>query len=296
MKFSLLITAAATAQLVAAHTFVYGIRVNGVDLGRGDGKKGPGDVKNGPHYIRSVRNNDPVKNLMSRDMTCNTPGSPAPSWATVKGGDKVSWRNPYARHKSSRPKKTKHRLVSHHQIDIEWHHNTKIENEVIASSHKGPVQVYIAPAASNGQGNVWVKIASDGYNGNQWAVEKLNRANGIHSFAMPRLEPGDYLLRPEIIALHEGNRDGGAQLYLACVQVKVAGSGGSVSSVFFFILFSACFFGFEQLMSNLQKLPTGVAIPGVYSAGDRGIKYDIYNKDNLKRGYTAPGPAVTRFA
>jgi Auxiliary Activity family 9 (formerly GH61) len=31
-----------------------------------------------------------------------------------------------------------------------------------------------------------------------------------------------------IIALHEGDRLGGAQLYMACVQVKVIGSGGNV--------------------------------------------------------------------
>jgi hypothetical protein len=53
---------------------------------------------------------------------------------------------------------------------------------------------------------------------------------GQHSFTIPSvLAAGDYLIRPEIIALHEGSKQGGAQLYMACVQFKVAGSGSKVS-------------------------------------------------------------------
>lgn len=33
--------------------------------------------------------------------------------------------------------------------------------------------VYIAPTSSNGAGNVWIKLVSDGYSGGSWAVDKL---------------------------------------------------------------------------------------------------------------------------
>jgi cellulase len=93
---------------------------------------------------------------------------------------------------------------------------------------EGPVQVYIAPAASNGKGNVWVKIASEGYENGKWATDKLRANKGQHSFTLPQLAPGEYLVRPEIIALHEGSKVGGSQLYMACVQFKLAGSGTKV--------------------------------------------------------------------
>jgi cellulase len=99
---------------------------------------------------------------------------------------------------------------------------------VIADSHKGPVQVYMAPG-TDGKGNVWVKIASEGYDGGRWATDKLRANKGQHSFTVPQLAPGNYLIRPEIIALHEGSKPGGSQLYMACVQVKVTGAGTKVS-------------------------------------------------------------------
>lgn len=38
---------------------------------------------------------------------------------------------------------------------------TMVLDEIIAVSHKGPVMVYIAPAATNGAGAVWVKLWQD---------------------------------------------------------------------------------------------------------------------------------------
>lgn len=75
---------------------------------------------------------------------------------------------------------------------------------------------------------------------------------------------GDYYLRPEIIALHEGNRQGGTQLYMECVHIKVTGSGTAV-------------------------LPAGVSFPGAYKATDAGILFDIYSGFS---SYTIPGPKL----
>lgn len=93
--------------------------------------------------------------------------------------------------------------------------------------------VYIAPTSSNGAGDVWVKLAEDGYDAGTWAVDTLIANKGKHSVTLPDLASGDYLLRAEIIALHEAdvaysaNPARGAQFYMECVQISV-GAGGSV--------------------------------------------------------------------
>jgi lytic cellulose monooxygenase (C1-hydroxylating) len=47
------------------------------------------------------------------------------------------------------------------------------------------------------------------------------------TITLPDLEDGEYLIRPEIIALHEANQMGKAQFYNGCGQIKI--SGGSLS-------------------------------------------------------------------
>ncbi|KAF2423506.1 hypothetical protein EJ08DRAFT_595957, partial [Tothia fuscella] len=201
--------------------------VNGQDQGRGDAV---------PGYVRKIFDNNPVKDVKSADMTCNRNKGVNTKTISVKGGDKVT---------------------------ITWAHNNK-GDEVIADSHKGPVQVYMAPGTT-GKGNVWVKIASKGFENGKWATDELRQNKGQHSFTIPPLSPGDYLVRPEIVALHEGSKQGGAQLYMACVQVKVTGSG-------------------------TKTLPAGLSFPGAYSATDPGIMFNVYDKPMKK--YTPPGGPV----
>lgn len=88
---------------------------------------------------------------------------------------------------------------------------------------------------------------------------------GKHSITVPDLAAGEYLLRPEIIALHEGDRSGGAQFYMECVQIKVTSAGA-------------------------KTLPAGVAIPGTYTATDPGILFNLYSGSITS--YPIPGPAV----
>ena len=38
------------------------------------------------------------------------------------------------------------------------------------------------------------------------------------------IAPGNYLIRNEIIALHLGNTEGGAEFYPSCTQVSIGGS------------------------------------------------------------------------
>lgn len=136
---------------------------------------------------------------------------------------------------------------------------------IILQSHKGPITVYISKAGSSLS---WTKIWEDGYDG-EWAVTKLKNGAytgtpGQHKVTLPNLAPGDYVLRPEINALHEGNRLSGAQFYMECIHLKVGGSGTAT-------------------------LPAGVSFPGAYTATDPGVLFNIYNSFS---SYPIPGPKV----
>ena len=231
MKFSAVLAVTAASQLVSAHTTVWNILVNGKDAGVGNTQGG---------YIDSPPNNNPVTDVTSSAMNCNVAGVKASKSITVKGGDKIAF---------------------------QWHHdNNSPSDDIIATSHKGPIMVYASKAGSSYS---WTKIWEDGLTNGKWAVEKLLAGSytgkpGQHDMTLPNLAPGDYVLRPEINALHEGNRQGGAQFYMECVHIKVEGSGTAV-------------------------LPSGVSFPGAYKATDPGVLFDIYSGAT---SYTAPGPKV----
>lgn len=231
MKFSQVLAVAAASQLASAHTTVWNILVNGKDAGVGREAGG---------YIDSPPNNNPVTDVTSKAMECNVAGTKASKSITVKGGDKIAF---------------------------QWHHDSNsASDDIIASSHKGPIIVYASKAGSSYS---WTKLWEDGLTNGKWAVDKLIAGSytgtpGQHDMTLPNLAPGDYILRPEINALHEGNRQGGAQFYMECVHVKVEGAG------------------------TLQ-LPAGVSFPGAYSATDAGVLFDIYAG---KTSYPIPGPKV----
>ncbi|KAG9123374.1 hypothetical protein FRC07_015024 [Ceratobasidium sp. 392] len=221
MKFSLLAAALATASAVNAHAVARVVFHNGVDLGLGVGK-----------YIRGPDNNNPVKDVKSKDIVCNTNNSPVGQTIEVKAND---------------------------QITFEWSHDTR-DDDIIDGSHKGPVMAWIAPTSSNGFGS---------------AVDKL-KANGGHvTITIPDLAAGEYLLRPEIIALHEADTDfavnpvRGAQFYMDCVQIKVV-SSGSVT------------------------LGAGLDFQKDYKSNGHGILFNLYGADPTT--YKSPGGALAPFA
>ncbi|CAE6387216.1 unnamed protein product [Rhizoctonia solani] len=212
MKLSALLIGLATAAATAhAHATVWGVWINGVDQGNGQNQ-----------YIRSPPNNNPVKDLNSNAVACNANNRAVPTTLKVKAGDTVTF---------------------------EWFHDSR-NDEIIATSHKGPIVVYIAPTSSNGAGNVWVKLYQEGYNGN-WAVDKLIAARGKHSIRIPNIAAGNYLLRPELITLHEAdtaysaNPARGVQFYMSCIQIEVQSSGST--------------------------LPSGVAFPGLFYKAEGGL-------------------------
>ena len=86
------------------------------------------------------------------------------------------------------------------------------------------------------------------------------------NFTIPNALPsGDYLLRAEQIGLHQAMQNGGAQIYIACAQVRITGGGTGTPGPL-------------------------VAFPGAYSASDPGILININSP--AKADYVPPGPPV----
>ncbi|KAF9525047.1 endoglucanase II [Crepidotus variabilis] len=140
--------------------------------------------------------------------------------------------------------------------------------------HAGVVNVYMAKVPSgadaaswDGSGQVWFKVheipaVTDG--GKTITFPTQDKTS--FTFTLPKNLPnGQYLIRPEQIALHSASAFQGAQFYLACGQLNVSGGGsGSPGPL--------------------------VSIPGVYTGREPGIMINIYYP--IPATYTQPGPAV----
>jgi cellulase len=220
----------AAANLAAAHTTFQSFVIDGKDQGQHFAVQTP---SNG---------NNPILDVTSTAMICNG-GKATADQVEVAAGSKIGF---------------------------QWHHNDPQtvagdNDEPIAASHKGPIMVYIAKADTNGEGAVWTKIYEDGLSGGQWAVDKFIANKGLIEIDLPQLEAGDYLIRPEMIGLHEASAQGKAQFYNGCGQIKVTGSGSA-------------------------SLPaTGVDMTKAYKATDPGVLFNMYSGATE---YTIPGPAV----
>lgn len=150
-------TVAALLGTASAHTRVFSAWVNDVD--QGDGRV---------TYVRSPPNNNPVKDLTSPDLACNVAGGTAmPNFVSAAAGDTVT---------------------------LEWYHNTR-GDDIIASSHKGPIMTYIAPYfEDNGASAIWTKIDEEGLTGTTWAVDNLIANKGKKDFKIPSdIKAGKYI-------------------------------------------------------------------------------------------------------
>ncbi|RMY65082.1 hypothetical protein D0863_09364 [Hortaea werneckii] len=190
--------------------------------------------KNSNTYMPSYT--DEVVN--SPDLRCNKGASAGDGTQTydVKAGDKVGFKLAY--------------------------------NEFI--EHPGPGFVYMSLAPDGdvssyeGDGD-WFKVWESGMNGpasdeNSWGTWQDDRIE----FTIPAETPdGEYLVRPEHIAIHEGHV-GKAQFYMECAQLRVSGGGsGSPGPM--------------------------VKIPGLYDADSPSIDFSMWNGAT---SYEMPGPAV----
>jgi hypothetical protein len=194
-------------------------------------------------YIRETYNHyslNPVTDVTSPNMTCYqlTPGNEGTSTYTVAAGTNIS-------------------ITSSPTI-----------------YHPGPLSVWLAKvptgytaATWDGSGAYWTKIYQDQAIISTSGISWPNVGDAVINVKIPScLEDGDYILRPEHLALHVAYALDGAQFFLSCVQLTVTGGTGTWA-------------------------PTSkVEIPGVYVATDPGIFLDIYWP--IPTNYTPPGPAA----
>ncbi|KAJ2812795.1 hypothetical protein H4S07_001150 [Coemansia furcata] len=194
-------------------------------------------------YIRPYpKSNGPVRDLNSPLLLCRTEGM-APELTEIMP------------------------VVAGSEIVLEWHHNDASDmDNVISPSHRGPCFVYMAPMESNGIGNSWFKIYEQGFNAekNMWCTDILRENHGKLSVKIPtQINNGEYILRTEIIALHNAKAVGEAQFYPNCAQVRVTGATSG----------------------NPELYPIDL----IYNATDPGILFD---KKNAGSTYIIPGPPV----
>jgi cellulase len=220
----------AAANLAAAHTTFQSFVIDGKDQGQ--------------HFAVEVpsNGNNPILDVTDAAMVCNG-GKPTTDSVEVAAGS---------------------------SIGFQWHHNDPAtvsgdSDEPIAASHKGPVMVYIAKAEGNGEGAVWQKIYEDGLTGTTWGVDTFIKNKGLITIDLPNLEPGDYLIRPEMIGLHEATTQGKAQFYNGCGAIKITGSG------------------------TLSLPAEGTDMTKAYKATEAGVMFNIYGGET---SYPIPGPKV----
>lgn len=215
-----------------AHTYLSSVYLGGEALTEGDCVR--------PHP--STAFDSPIPLVTAPDMTCG--------WL------------PYA----ANPANRKCPIAAGSSIGIQWHHNSAAStDDIIDVSHLGPVIVYLAKS-DTGAGNVWFKIYEDGYTASdgQWAVNRLVNNKGRVDVTIPSdIAPGNYLLRGEVLALHNGYALDGVQPYVGCVELTISGSGSAN--------------------------PAGVAFPGAYVDTDPGLLFNIYQAFT---SYPIPGPAL----
>lgn len=244
MKYSF-VSALALAASVNAHAIMQRIKVDGTDQGSLVG-------------LRAPSTNNPVQDVTSDDLICGADDSSATKVIEIAAGSSVA---------------------------AGWAHvlggpqGSSDSDNPIASSHKGPTQVYLAKvddAATAAKTDLkWFKIASDGVTSDgTWGVDDMianvdSDGFGWQKFTMPEcIAAGQYLMKVELLALHSASSEGGAQFYGSCAQIKVTGSG-----------------------SYSGATADEISFPGGYTADDAGILANIYDT-SIYSTYKAPGPDV----
>lgn len=143
----------------------------------------------------------------------------------------------------------------------------------IDENHKGPCAVYAKQLASpddSAAGAGWVKIWDEGFDAatGKWCTEKTRDTDGFFSIDIPESFPaGNYLIRPELTAMHNVTPQVEPQFYTGCAQVFIESS----------------------VTGSLDPGPGySVSIPGYITVGEPSVTHNIYTDDNA--AYVPPGP------
>ncbi|KAK1780877.1 glycosyl hydrolase family 61-domain-containing protein [Copromyces sp. CBS 386.78] len=191
-----LLASCALSSQAIAHSRILYLIINGHQY-RGFNPHAPDAISNSIGWSTSAVDDGFVtpSNYSNPDIICHRDGKPAKAHAPVKAGDK---------------------------IQMQWNDWPQ--------SHKGPVLSYLAPCSNTTDGCAsvdksklsWAKIDDSspvlldekGGPPGRWATDVLIAQNNTWLLGLPSdLEPGPYVLRHELIALHYANLKDGAQNY-----------------------------------------------------------------------------------
>lgn len=256
MKFQ---TIVALIPLASAHTIFSNLHVNGKDAGQVVATR----------YKTTTPNNNPLEDLSSTDMACNVGGDKGVKGIIdVPAGANLTFEFKASLWDMSRPR--------------------------LEPGHKGPCAVYLKKVenaeTAKGSGNGWFKIFEDGVDAKgQWCTTRLTPTGKLVTKLPEGLAPGDYLAKPELLALHNalegtlrptpsqhptllGNSPntypGRPQFFTSCMQIRVSGSGTLVPE-------------------------STVSIPGYIKKTDKGVTFNIYS--GKPAGYEIPGPRIAKL-
>jgi hypothetical protein len=191
----------------------------------------------------------PIKRLDSEDAACNVGGTKGVSRVqSVPDGATLSFEIRSYANDPSQPR--------------------------IDRRHYGPCAMYLKKVSSaiddKAVGDGWFKLFDHGYDAStkRWCTDEIIDNNGLLNINLPKgLEGGQYLARPEILALHAADA-GDPQIYTGCAQINIESTG------------------------NLGPEST-VSIPGHMKYGEPSTDFNIYNSDLST--YQLPGPAVAKL-
>ncbi|KUJ19714.1 family 61 putative glycoside hydrolase [Mollisia scopiformis] len=201
------------------------------------GYQGFSPASSPPTIQRQWPDYNPIMSVSDAKMLCNT-GTSAALNATIEAGSTITakW--------------------------AQWTHQ------------QGPVMVWMYKCAGtfkacDGKGKGWFKIDQTGMTappltGTSWGTAIVYSKLAYTSTIPKALAPGNYLIRHELLALHQANTP---QFYPECAQLTVTGSGTQTPSGSFL-----------------------TSIPGYATSSDPGVMIDIYS--STATTYTPPGPAV----
>lgn len=243
-----LLSLAAFAPLVAAHGTLSGVWIDGKHY------PAPMPLENPAQYIvRSVNSVDPVKGTNNPDLNCGHNAQKAGLVADAAPGSTValSWRNGEGG---------------------TWVHRVGGVVNFMASCGNGGCATFDSAKAE------FFKVSELGkYPGtDNWYMADLTTGpNGTTSFTIPPTLPaGEYLIRHDLIAMHNGLSEGGVEFYPACIQIRLSAPSRTASAI-----------------------PSGkevVTFPGGYSPTEPGVlDPNVFNPGSV---YTPPGPPLAAIA
>ncbi|MCJ1443996.1 MAG: hypothetical protein MMC23_004496 [Stictis urceolatum] len=234
MHFSSIVSTLALAAGAAAHGAVTSYQIGSTTY---PGYTGYSPSTSPPTIQRQWPDYNPILTVTDAKMRCNG-GTSAALNATVAAGSTVTafW--------------------------SQWTHQ------------QGPVMVWMYKCAGafsscDGSGKSWFKIDQMGLTAppltsTNWGTAQVEATLKWTSTVPKSLAPGNYLIRHELLALHQANTP---QFYPECAQIVVAGSGTAQPSGSYL-----------------------ASIPAYAAQSDPGVTIDIYS--STATTYTPPGPAV----